>query len=198
MKRLFVKSANIILTVLLLAAPLTFNALAEDKPQLKTEPIEQLLQPSREKSLKAFETVMAVLKDPRCINCHPVGDRPMQGDDNRLHGFGVERERNCNACHGEENKIRPDIPGAPHWALAPRSMGWYGLSDVEIGKRLLDMEMNRNRTPADLVHHMTNDALVLWGWQPGVSRKPVQVPFDEFELALHTWLENGAHIPLEE
>lgn len=145
------------------------------------------------KSLEAFGTILTVLKDPRCINCHPLDDRPRQWDENHLHGYNVSRETSCKMCHGVKN--RGSTPGAPHWALAPRSMGWYGLSDVEIGERLLDMEKNGNRTPADLVHHMTNDALVLWGWDPGVHRNPVQVPFDEFEVALHTWLEYGAYIP---
>ena len=159
----------------------------------------------KEKSLEAFRTVLEVLQHPRCINCHPTGDRPRQGDDHHLHLFNVQRGENdhggpvqkCQTCHQKENNPYSKVPGAPHWALAPKSMGWFGLSDVEIGKRLVDKSLNGNRSPEDLVHHMTYDSLVLWGWNPGGDRAPVDVPFAEFKLALDTWLANGAHVPAE-
>ena len=136
---------------------IALHTVSADTLQANKVSPEPSIQPNQQKSLEAFKTVMAVLKDPRCINCHPVGDHPMQGDENRLHDYNVSREKSCNMCHGEKNT--PAVPGAPHWQLAPKSMGWYGLSDVAIGERLLDPEQNGNRTPEDLVHHMTNDAL---------------------------------------
>ncbi|WP_204335977.1 hypothetical protein [Leptobacterium flavescens] len=159
----------------------------------------------KEKSLRAFQTILEVLKDPRCINCHPTGDRPRQGDDQHLHLFNVSRgESNnggpvqkCNTCHHKENNNYSNVPGAPHWSLAPKSMGWFGLTDEEIAKRLTDPEQNGGRSPEDLVHHMKHDSLVLWGWDPGKGRTPVKVSFNEFEKALDEWLENGAHIPTE-
>jgi hypothetical protein len=36
-------------------------------------------------SVKAFMAVYEVLMSPRCMNCHPSGDVPLQGDDNHLH-----------------------------------------------------------------------------------------------------------------
>ena len=33
-------------------------------------------------SVKAFMQVYKVLMSPRCMNCHPNGDVPLQGDDN--------------------------------------------------------------------------------------------------------------------
>ncbi|MEJ7604146.1 MAG: hypothetical protein WKG01_40145, partial [Kofleriaceae bacterium] len=42
-------------------------------------------QGNREAGLVAFETVRAVLQHPRCQNCHPAGDAPLQGDEGRLH-----------------------------------------------------------------------------------------------------------------
>src|SRR6476660_2616760 len=36
-------------------------------------------------SVKAFMKVYKVLMSPRCMNCHPAGDAPLQGDDNHVH-----------------------------------------------------------------------------------------------------------------
>ena len=41
--------------------------------------------------LAAFETVRAVLQHPRCQNCHPAGDAPLQGDEGRVHAMMVMR-----------------------------------------------------------------------------------------------------------
>ncbi len=150
----------------------------------------------KEESLAAFKTVIAVLKDPRCINCHPVGDIPRQGSEHILHPYNVTRKTDCRMCHGDKN-LPSGIPGDKNWAIAPKSMGWYGLSDREIGQRVLDKNRNGGKTKEDLIHHMTEDSLVLWGWQPGGKREPVQVPFAEFEKAVRTWLENGAYLPEE-
>ncbi|RZM02756.1 MAG: hypothetical protein EOO88_56950, partial [Pedobacter sp.] len=38
-------------------------------------------------SVKAFEKVYMVLKSPRCMNCHPAGDIPLQGEDSHLHSM---------------------------------------------------------------------------------------------------------------
>ncbi len=52
-----------------------------------------------ERSAAIFVELGKVLTNPRCTNCHPVGDRPRQGDEARLHqppvfrgadGFGTE------------------------------------------------------------------------------------------------------------
>src|SRR5678815_5122536 len=36
-------------------------------------------------SVKAFMDVYKVLMSPRCMNCHPSGDVPLQGDDSHIH-----------------------------------------------------------------------------------------------------------------
>ena len=142
----------------------------------------------REKSLQAFSKILTVLKSPRCINCHPSGDVPHQGDDQHLHGFGVTRGKDdhgtpvqqCSTCHHDSNTLYSNVPGAPHWALAPLSMAWFGLSDAEIGQALIDRKKNGNKTPLQLVDHMSNDSLVLWAWKPGYGRTLPPVPLDEF------------------
>lgn len=32
-------------------------------------------------AIASFDTVRAVLQSPRCVNCHPQGDQPLQGDE---------------------------------------------------------------------------------------------------------------------
>ncbi|HRC56167.1 MAG TPA: hypothetical protein PKU97_09600, partial [Kofleriaceae bacterium] len=61
--------------------------------------------------LVAWEAVRAVLQHPRCQNCHPQGDAPLQGDDSRPHGQNVLRGptgrgmvgMECVTCHGPGN-----------------------------------------------------------------------------------------------
>lgn len=97
----------------------------------------------------------------------------------------------CVACHRDENN-ETGVPGAPHWQLAPRSMGWQGLSVGELCGVLKDPVLNGNRSVADLVKHMSDDKLVLWGWDPGKDlegkqRQPVPIPHDEFVGLLKAW-----------
>jgi len=42
-------------------------------------------------SKEAFEKVYAVLKHPRCLNCHPAGDIPLQGEDSHVHSMKPRR-----------------------------------------------------------------------------------------------------------
>ena len=39
----------------------------------------------------AFLAAYKVLMHPRCMNCHPSGDVPLQGDDSHLHVQNVKR-----------------------------------------------------------------------------------------------------------
>jgi hypothetical protein len=43
------------------------------------------------RSTAYFTELGKVLTSPRCLNCHPAGDRPRQGDTARLHQPPVER-----------------------------------------------------------------------------------------------------------
>jgi hypothetical protein len=157
----------------------------------------------KETSLAAFNTMLKVLKDPRCMNCHPSDDRPRQGDDAHVHLFGVQRGKDdkglpalrCNTCHQSENNRYSNVPGAPAWHLAPKSMAWQGLTDAQLGKVLVDKTKNGNRSIAKLVEHMTKDSLVQWAWQPGEGRKLPPVNQADFHTAVKIWADNGAFTP---
>jgi hypothetical protein len=155
-----------------------------------------------------FDKMMAVLTHKRCVNCHPAGDRPRQGEDSHYHNFGVQRGEDnhgvaalkCETCHQSENNDFSGVPGAPEWSLAPISMKWEGLSRVEIAQSMLDPARNGGRTLEETVKHLTEHELVLWAWEPGVDasgtpREKPPVPKDEYIAAVKAWAAAGAPIP---
>ncbi|MEM6770185.1 MAG: hypothetical protein AAF597_06340 [Bacteroidota bacterium] len=157
-----------------------------------------------------FDVMMKVLTHKRCVNCHPSGDRPRQGEDSHYHNFGVMRGSDnhgapalrCSTCHQAENNEYSGVPGAPEWSLAPIEMQWEGLSRVEIARSMLDPEINGGRSLEETMHHLTEHELVLWAWEPGIDaagnpREKPPVPVDEYIEAVKAWFEEGAAIPAE-
>jgi len=158
-------------------------------------------------SLIAFNKMMDVLTHQRCINCHPSDNVPKQGEDSHAHRFEITRANGisatkCNTCHQSSNNIYSGVPGAPHWALAPHKMRWEGLSRIEIATSMMNPENNGNRTPEDIMHHLTEHELVLWAWEPGVDaegkeREIPPVSKEEYIAAVKKWIALGAMIPEE-
>lgn len=161
-------------------------------------------------SKEAFDKMMDVLTHQRCMNCHPNDNIPKQGDDRHPHYFGMARGESdhgfratkCATCHQSENNGYSGVPGAPHWALAPASMAWEGLSRIKIAESMLDIETNGGKNHEELVKHMTEDELVLWAWNPGVNangefREIPPVSEEEFKIAVKQWFAEGAVIPVE-
>lgn len=152
-----------------------------------------------------FTPIAAVLRNPRCLNCHPRDDHPRQGADRHIHQMNIVRGEDnlgfvnarCTACHRDENNPNSGLPGAPNWHLAPLAMGWQGLDDATLCATLKDQEKNGGKDVAALVEHMDKDPLVLWGWAPGGNRDPVPTPHAEFVTQLKTWAGAGAPCPLE-
>ena len=155
--------------------------------------------------LEAYATLYDVLKHPRCLNCHPSGDRPLQFDTSRPHVMNVQRgpaDRGraglqCSTCHQAENHAQPHLPpGSPVWRLAPREMAFEGRSPRALALQLRDPKQS-HLTLEELVAHVRDDALVGWGWAPGPGRAPVPVPRETFVAAFSTWVAAGAPIPAE-
>jgi len=155
-----------------------------------------------------FDKMMDVLTHQRCMNCHPNDNIPKQGDDRHPHYFGMTGGENdhgfqatkCNTCHQSENNAYSGVPGAPHWALAPASMAWEGLSRTEIAESILNPKNNGGKNHQELVKHMTEDELVLWAWNPGVDangnpREKPPVSEEAFKTAVEQWFAKGAVIP---
>lgn len=157
---------------------------------------------------EAFNQMMSVLTHKRCMNCHPSGDRPRQGEDSHIHTFEVQRGEDghgtvalsCGSCHQTENNDLAGVPGAPHWHLAPRSMGWEGLTDIEIASAMLDRRKNGNRSLQEIAKHLTEDPLVLWAFEPGVNnegipREKPPINKETYIAAVKQWVQAGAVIP---
>jgi mono/diheme cytochrome c family protein len=161
-----------------------------------------------ERSRALFTEMGKVLTHPRCVNCHPAGDSPLQraGEPHQPPvergpaGFGVTAMR-CMTCHGAENVAfyteEGSIPGHAPWQLAPIEMAWEGKSLAEICRQIQDPERNGGKTLAELVEHNAHDGLVGWGWEPGEGREPApgsQMTFGELTAA---WVATGARCPGE-
>lgn len=160
------------------------------------------------RSIALFTEAGKVLQHPRCLNCHPAQRQPTQGDDLHPHMPPVQpgpENRGtdvlpCSSCHNKENTptfgtVIKSIPGSDHWALAPASMAWQGLTLGEICEQLKDPARNGNRNLAQIEKHMAEDHLVGWAWHPGDGRTPApgtQVTFGEL---LAAWIKTGAHCP---
>src|SRR6201990_2533570 len=101
-----------------------------------------------DRSRAIFGEVGKILTHPRCMNCHPAGNHPLQGNDQHEHmppvwrGADGHLETNCFGCHTERNVTLHEaasyqsIPGHPRWGLAPPSMSWEGKSLGEICRQI--------------------------------------------------------------
>jgi len=159
-----------------------------------------------EASRAAFLQVYRVLTSPRCQNCHPAGDAPLQGDDSHVHlqnvkrgadGHGVYGMR-CDTCHQTKNLPGEHMPpGNPKWSLPKpeQKMVFVGRSAAELCKQLKDLKQNGGRTLAELLDHIANDDLVGWAWNPGDGR--TLPPLTRIETAgqMKVWVEGGAACP---
>jgi hypothetical protein len=155
-----------------------------------------------------FTAIVSVLRHPRCMNCHSPGDFPRQGDDGHQHAMNVRRgpdghgvtAQKCSTCHQEENLPGAHMPpGAPNWALPPPNipMIWQGLTDAQICRSIKDPKQNKNRDIDQLVEHLTEDKLVMWGWNPGEGRTPIPMPHDEFVAKVKQWRAARAPCPAD-
>src|SRR5258705_3593633 len=73
-------------------------------------------------AIAAFETVRSVLQSPRCVNCHPAGDVPLQGDDSHLHEPPIRRGPEGRGVAGAFLSARPRHAKPPvhHGSRTPR------------------------------------------------------------------------------
>ena len=155
---------------------------------------------------KAFAEVYRVLLSPRCMNCHPAGDAPLQTDKGRPHAMKISRLSiqsglTCNACHQEKNSeaigIAGGPPGAPHWSLPPEKvpMVFQGRTPTQLCQQFKDPAKTGGRDLPALLHHVENDALVKWGWDPGGKRSKPPIPYEQFVAAFKTWVASGGACP---
>lgn len=153
----------------------------------------------------AFLAAYPVFMHPRCMNCHPVGDIPLQGDDQRPHAQNVQRGAagmgryalRCTNCHQLTNLPGENMPpGVPNWHMPPprMKMVFEGKSAGELCRQFKEPRQT-GKTPEQLVHHVSEDPLVLWGWAPGDGRSLPPISHAEFARKIKEWAQNGAACP---
>lgn len=188
------------------AAPLTMVGAQPAASALQTADAFAGIRDRKARAIALFNEMGKVIQHPRCMNCHPRTDRPLQyegiphmppvsrGPDG--HGVpGLE----CDTCHGPANVAftgsEGSIPGNPNWHLAPREMAWEGKSLGQICTQLKDRRRNGGKSLAELQQHNAEDSLVGWGWNPGSGRSPAPGTQKQFGELTQAWIEAGAACP---
>jgi hypothetical protein len=165
--------------------------------------------PPSDPGLVAFATVQQVLQHPRCQNCHPAGDAPLQGDDGHVHAQNVHRGKDghgnvgeqCATCHGPANPpsaygahVPPGSEEAWHMPAEDAKLVFEGVAPRALCEQIKDPTRNGGKDMAALRTHL-DSPLVTWGWSPGFGRAPVPVPRDQFLGAWDAWARAGAPCP---
>ena len=154
----------------------------------------------------AFNRAWTVFNSPRCRNCHPSGDAPLQGEDGHVHIQDVKRGADgkgvygmkCSTCHQVANLPGANMPpGNPKWSLPSANMKMViqGETAGQFCRQLKDPAKNGHRTLAQIIEHVSSDELVGWGWNPGDGRTLPPVDRPEFVAAMKAWVDNGAACP---
>jgi hypothetical protein len=193
-----------------LSMPLAFPAAAQTPNQMREPASFSAISDKAARSRALFTEVAKVLTGPRCMNCHPAGDHPLQGDDHHVHQPAAARGANnngvpglpCASCHTDRNftlsigeASYQSIPGHPRWGLAPIEMAWEGKSVGDICRQIKDPARNGGRNLALLHDHVANDDLVGWAWQPGAGRQPAPGTQKQLGDLVQAWVDSGAECP---
>jgi hypothetical protein len=201
-------SAAFMAAILTFAPPALERAMAQQSPQAAAgdlRPVSEFagIADRQARAIALFQEAGKVLQHPRCVNCHPAGDRPRQTDRARPHEPLVVRGADghgaatlpCNTCHGAANFDPAHVPGHPEWHLAPLAMAWEGRSLGQICEQIKDRARNGGRDMAALLHHVGQDTLVGWAWTPGFGRTPAPGTQARFGEIMRAWADAGAACP---
>jgi hypothetical protein len=74
-------------------------------------------------------------------------------------------------------------------------MIFEGRTATQLCEQLVDPARNGKRSLAELLRHVSDDPLVLWGWKPGGSRTVPPLSHDRFVAAFRTWVASGGACP---
>jgi hypothetical protein len=159
--------------------------------------------------LVAWEEVRGVFQHPRCQNCHPAGDAPLQGDDGIPHLQNVQRGpqgrgavgMECITCHGPANlsaaygdNVPPGIASGWRMPKPEEKLVFVGMSSPALCEQTRDPAHNGGMDAAKLRHHL-DDPLVVWGWEPGVGRAAIPISRDQFVASFEAWSAAGMPCP---
>ena len=205
-RKVSIHYSNYVIVITAMASVIGFLASGfrtTSKPEtVKNETVNKIDSAS---SVASFMKVYQVLISPRCMNCHPSGDIPLQGDDSHLHTMSPKRGKDgkglyamkCSNCHQPTNS--PGLhtpPGNPKWALPPADMKmvFEGKSPRQLALQIMDYQRNGHKNKAQLIEH-ARDTLVKAGWNMGEGRKPPPLSYKEFVAEWDEWIKNGGIAP---
>ncbi|MEJ7588857.1 MAG: hypothetical protein WKI04_14970 [Ferruginibacter sp.] len=198
---------TMLILVLLLSSIATLTTGFMDSKHVQGDLKWQSKSSDSSESVKAFMKVYMVLMSPRCMNCHPSGDVPLQGDNSLLHQMAPKRGKDgkgiyamkCSSCHQPENT--PGIhtpPGNPKWALPPADMKmvFEGKKPRELALQIMNYEQNGHKNKEQLLEH-ARDTLVKAGWNMGEGRIQPPLTYDAFVTEWDTWITKGGFAPAQ-
>mgnify|MGYP000217850777 CR=1 FL=1 len=182
----------------------TIDALVDHVASLRP-PLPPLVQPevtaTKEEGLEAFADIYAVSQHPRCMNCHPAGDAPLQTDASRPHILGITRFSpldgvHCSTCHAARpagDGLAPLPPADSLWSMPPVGMAFQDRSPAELCEQLKDRSVNGGRGFIGLAEHVEEDHLLLTSWHSGRTTPPISHP--ELVERFQTWGAAGGPCP---
>lgn len=121
----------------------------------------------------------------------------------------------CRGCHQDSNGKEPDMPpGAANdlmpgfvWHMPPITMKIdRDMSAEKLCEQWLNPASNSNLAyrggrndmktfKKEFEHHVKDDPLVRWAWNPGPGRSSAPGSHDEFVAAMSLWIDGGAPCP---
>ena len=178
-------------------------ASAPAAPPLKTADSFASISDADARARALFTEAGKVILSPRCVNCHPAGERPTQGEDMHPHQPWVVRGADdkgaiglrCTTCHQAANFDPANLPGHPKWHVAPIEMAWQNRTLGQICQQIKDPARNGGKTMPQILEHMAHDSLVGWGWNPGGNRIPAAGTQGQFGELIGAWMKAGAACP---
>ncbi|MEN0067050.1 MAG: c-type cytochrome [Myxococcota bacterium] len=173
------------------------GSLREEPPPLENPPVTR----SRDEGLAAFADIYAVATHPRCMNCHPDGDAPMQGDDSHAHIYGITRfspleGTHCSTCHAPKAVGDGQVPLPPAdavWSMPPQAMAFQNRTQGELCNQLKNPATNGGRGLGDLAEHIEHDHLLVTSWHSGRETPPIT--HAELVERYEIWAEAGGPCP---
>ncbi|MBX2796377.1 MAG: c-type cytochrome [Myxococcales bacterium] len=176
--------------------------IASLRPPLPPPDDPEVTRPAQE-GLDAFADIYAVATHPRCLNCHPDGDAPLQGDDSHPHIYGITRFSplkgvHCSQCHAPSaagDGLAPMPPADSLWSMPPRAMTFQNRTPAQLCAQLTDPAVNGGRGLAGLAHHIEADHLLITSWHSG--RQPPPISHAELVERFEVWGEAGGPCPQE-
>ncbi|GAC24051.1 hypothetical protein GMES_1755 [Paraglaciecola mesophila KMM 241] len=197
--------------ILLPGVSFVFDASAQNNSLEQVNSLERIdsLDPVDSQAAQTWNKIYEVFSHPRCANCHvPDDNLPRWSGPNygktSVHGMNISGGQSrigvetvmCSTCHAHTNSDEPHgPPGAPVWMLAPVEMLWWQQSSNQICEQIKDPARNGGRTLEEVAHHIAEDELVHWGWDPGIGREPAPYSAKETADFVTLWANAGAPCP---